>query len=105
MGADVAGGTQGPPPGFATLIPQPLAQAPERGAFPLEPTTRIVVRSTAPEASRVAQVLAASLRPATGYRLPVSSMRGAGSRAMSTGSGSGISQRRHHTASSPRSQR
>ena len=78
MGADVAGGTQGPPPGFATLIPQPLAQAPERGAFTLEPSTRIVVRSTAPEASRVAQVLAASLRPATGYRLPVSRARTAG---------------------------
>ncbi len=75
--AEAASGAQGPPPGFATVIPQPLAQAPERGAFTLEPTARIVLRSTAAEASRVAQLLARSLRPATGYRLPVTRSRGA----------------------------
>ena len=76
MAAESVGGTQGPPPGFATVIPQPLAQAPERGAFVLQPSTRIVVRSTASEATRVAQLIARSLRPATGYRLPVAGVRG-----------------------------
>jgi hexosaminidase len=75
--ADAASGAQGQPPGFATVIPQPLAQAPERGSFVLQPSARIVVHSTAAEASRVAQLLAQSLRPATGYRLPVASLRGA----------------------------
>ena len=77
MAADLAAGTQGPPPSFATVIPQPLAQAPERGAFVLEPSGRVVVRAGGEEASRIAQLLAASLRPATGYRLPVSTVRGA----------------------------
>ena len=76
MGAELATGAPGPPPAFATVIPQPLAQAPERGAFTLGPSARIVVRSGGPEASRVAQLLAASLRPATGYRLPVGVARG-----------------------------
>jgi hexosaminidase len=66
---------QVPPPGFATVIPQPLAQAPERGAFTLAPSARIVVRSSAAEAARVARLLAGSLRPATGYRLPVATTR------------------------------
>jgi hexosaminidase len=69
--AELAPGAQGPAPGFATVIPRPLAQAPERGSFELRPSTRVVVRGTATEAIRVARLLAASLRPATGYRLPV----------------------------------
>jgi hexosaminidase len=77
MSVELAGGAQVPPPRFATVIPQPLAHAPERGAFELQPSARIVVRSASAEAARVAQLLAASLRPATGYRLPVSSIRGA----------------------------
>jgi hexosaminidase len=76
MSVELAGGAQAPPPAFATVIPQPLAQAPERGAFTLQSSARIVVRSSAPEAARVARMLAASLRPATGYRLPVSTGRG-----------------------------
>jgi hexosaminidase len=63
------GGADGPPPSFGTVIPRPLAQAPERGAFALEPTARIAVRSAG--ARRVGELLAAGLRPATGYRLPV----------------------------------
>src|ERR1700752_5252466 len=66
---------QGPPPGYATVIPQPLAQAPERGAFTLRPSSRIVVRSMSSEAARVAELLAAALLPATGYRLPGVSTR------------------------------
>ena len=77
MTAEAATGAQGPPPSFATVIPQPRAQAPERGAFELGPDTRIVVRAGGGEAARVARLLAAALRPATGYRLPVSSVRGA----------------------------
>ena len=71
MAAEVAGGTPGPSPGFAAVIPQPLAQAPERGSFTLGPSARVVVRSTAADARRVGELLAATLRPATGYRLPV----------------------------------
>ena len=76
MGADPGVAAQGPPPAYVTVIPQPLAQAPERGAFTLQPSARIVVRSTSSEAARVAQLLAAALRPATGYRLPVVTARG-----------------------------
>jgi hexosaminidase len=75
VGVEAGVAAQGPPPGFATVIPQPLAQAPERGAFTLRPSSRIVVRSTSSEAARVARLLAATLRPATGYRLPVVSRR------------------------------
>jgi hypothetical protein len=53
MAAEPGSGAQGPPPGFATVIPQPLAQAPERGAFVLERSAQIVVRSTAAEATRL----------------------------------------------------
>jgi hexosaminidase len=59
-------------PAFPPLIPKPLAVAPERGAFELSPSARIVVLDDADEASGVARLLAASLRPATGYALPVS---------------------------------
>ena len=71
MTAGLARGEQGPAPGFATVIPRPLAQAPERGAFTLEPSTQIVVRSASPAARRVGELLATSLRPATGFRLPL----------------------------------
>ena len=77
MSADLATGAEAPPPSFATVIPQPLAQAPERGTFELRPEARIVVRSGGAEAIRVARLLAAALRPATGFRLPVSAVRGA----------------------------
>jgi hexosaminidase len=76
VGADLATSAEAPPPSFATVIPQPLAQTAARGAFVLQPSARIVVRSASPEATRVAQLLASSLRPATGYRLPVSTARG-----------------------------
>jgi hexosaminidase len=71
MAAEKAGGVAGPAPSFASLIPQPLAQAPERGAFVLQPSARIVVRSSSAESRRVGELLAARLRPATGFRLPV----------------------------------
>jgi hexosaminidase len=76
VGGEPAAAAQGPPPGFTTVIPQPLAQAPERGAFTLAPSARLVVRGTSTEARRIAQLLASALRPATGYRLPVASTRG-----------------------------
>ena len=76
VGADLATSAEAPPPRFATVIPQPLAQTPARGTFVLRPDARIVVRSGGAEALRVARLLAATLRPATGYRLSVSSARG-----------------------------
>ena len=71
MAADGATVPKRPVPTFGNLIPQPLAQAPERGAFTLAPSARIVVRSSGADARRVGALLAAALRPATGYRLPV----------------------------------
>jgi hexosaminidase len=73
--AELAAGTRERAPSFADVIPKPLAQAPERGSFDLRPAARIVVHGGEPEAARVARLLAASLRPATGYRLPVSTSR------------------------------
>jgi hexosaminidase len=75
VSADSAHRERGSPPSFASIVPKPLGQAPERGAFVLQPSARIVVRG-GPEATRVARLLAARLRPATGYRLPVSTVPG-----------------------------
>jgi hexosaminidase len=57
-------------PSFPPLIPKPLAVAPERGVFTLRPTAAIV--APAPDARPVGRLLAAALRPATGFALPVS---------------------------------
>jgi hexosaminidase len=59
-------------PSFPPLIPEPLAVAPERGTFELRPGARIVVPEGSDDAADVARLLAASLRPATGFALPVS---------------------------------
>ena len=75
MAAELARGGTGAAPAFPALIPQPLAQAPERGTFALGPEARIVVRSRARDSVRVGELLARSLRPATGYRLPVVATR------------------------------
>ncbi len=75
MAAELARGGTGAAPAFPALIPQPLAQAPERGTFALGPEARVVVRSRARDAVRVGELLAGSLRPATGYRLPVVATR------------------------------
>jgi hexosaminidase len=56
-------------PALPPLIPRPLAVAPERGAFELTRRARIVASS--PEAGDVGRLLAAALRPATGFALPV----------------------------------
>jgi hexosaminidase len=74
--ADLAAGTRERGPTFSDVIPKPLAQSPERGSFVLRPTTRIVVRGRDAESARVARLLAARLRPATEYRLPVSAVSG-----------------------------
>ena len=58
-------------PSFASVIPKPLAEAPERGAFTLGPAARIVATGASPEVARVGRLLAGALRPATGFRLPV----------------------------------
>ena len=59
-------GAPGPPPSFATVIPQPLAQAPERGAFTLG---RRHVSSCAPPRRRPSGGGAARREPPTGDRL------------------------------------
>jgi hexosaminidase len=62
-------------PAFPPVIPKPLAVASGRGAFELGPSARILVHADDPEAARVARSLAERLRPATGYRLPVTRTR------------------------------
>jgi hexosaminidase len=58
-------------PSFASVIPKPLAEAPERGAFTLGPAARIAAAGGSPDVLRVGRLLAGALRPATGFRLPV----------------------------------
>jgi hexosaminidase len=58
-----------PAPAFPPLIPKPLAVVPERGAFELGPRARIVALDA--EAADVGRLLARTLRPPTGYALPV----------------------------------
>jgi hexosaminidase len=63
-----------PSPAFPAILPKPLAVAPGRGAFELTRSARLVVRDDGARA--VAHHLAAALRPATGFRLPVTTLRG-----------------------------
>jgi len=53
------------------VIPQPVRVVPGAGRFTLTPHTRIVVAGRSEGARPVAADLAALLRPATGFRLPV----------------------------------
>jgi hexosaminidase len=76
VSADAAPGGRGSPPSFASVVPKPLAEAPERGSVVLAPSARIVVRGGEAQARRVARLFAGRLRPATGYRLPVSTLHG-----------------------------
>ena len=62
-------------PAFPPVIPRPLAVAPGRGAFELGRSARIHVDREDADVLRVARFLAGRLRPATGYRLPVSTSR------------------------------
>jgi hexosaminidase len=64
-------------PAFPTIVPKPLAVAPGRGAFELTRGTRIVFGSEDDGVRPVARLLADTLRPATGFRLPVTTVRGA----------------------------
>lgn len=54
------------------LIPVPLSVTPGTGSFNLSADTTLFVPSGDPAVASVAQLLADSLRPATGYALPVS---------------------------------
>lgn len=58
-------------PAFPAIVPRPLAVQPGRGLFELRRTARIVVAGEDDGARRVAALLAGALRPATGFRLPV----------------------------------
>ncbi len=64
-------------PAFPAIVPKPLAVAPGRGAFELTRSSRILARE---DARGVARLLAERIRPATGYRLPVTAARGAPAR-------------------------
>jgi hexosaminidase len=57
-----------PAPPFPAVIPKPLAVTPTRGAFELDRATRIVAPGATAD---VARGLAARIRRATGYRVPV----------------------------------
>ena len=63
------------PPTLPAIIPKPLAAVPGSGTFELTRAARIVVTTLDPDARRVARLLASHLRPATGFRLPVSAAR------------------------------
>ena len=54
-----------------SVIPKPVFAVPAEGQFALTPASVITVDPTAPELSAIAEFLAARLRPATGYPLPV----------------------------------
>ena len=69
--AATGAGTASAADSFAGLVPRPVEAAPVPGSFTLGPSARIVVRGA--EGMRIGRLLAARLRPATGYRLPVSS--------------------------------
>ncbi len=64
-------------PAFPAIVPKPLAVAPGRGAFELTRDTRIVLGRDDAAARPVGRLLAEMLRPATGFRLPVATVRGA----------------------------
>jgi hexosaminidase len=63
------------PAGLAALLPRPVAVTPGHGSFVLRPEAAIRVGG-GEGARQVADQLAALLRPATGYRLPVLAARG-----------------------------
>ncbi|GLZ40697.1 beta-N-acetylhexosaminidase [Actinokineospora sp. NBRC 105648] len=56
-------------PGVESLVPKPVAADTGRGRFVLDEDAHVVARGAARE---VGEYLAGALRPATGYRLPVS---------------------------------
>ena len=60
-----------PPPSYAIVIPAPLEATEAPGAFTIGSSTRIVVGPGGDAVARVARGLAATMRPATGYRLTV----------------------------------
>jgi hexosaminidase len=65
----------GAPPTFATIIPKPVRAIQGRGSFTLTPSAAIRVRPATQESRRVAELLAGMLRPGTGYRLPISTVK------------------------------
>ncbi|HWQ15312.1 MAG TPA: beta-N-acetylhexosaminidase, partial [Roseiflexaceae bacterium] len=73
---------QGPPGAPAAvaldaIIPRPASAQPAEGAFALTTETRVTVAPATPELLRIGTYLAESLRPATGFALPVAPANGA----------------------------
>jgi hexosaminidase len=60
-----------PTAGMSNLVPMPVSVTPTGGAFVLSPTAAILVEPGSTEMLAVAGYLAAKLRPATGFPLPV----------------------------------
>jgi hexosaminidase len=63
-------------PAFPAIVPRPLAVQPGRGSFELTSGARVVLTGEVGDTRGVADLLAAALRPATGFRLPVTRVRG-----------------------------
>ena len=59
------------------LIPQPTSVQPSDGVFLLTADTAVVTAPATAEVTAIAELLAAHLRPATGYPLPVLPAKGA----------------------------
>ncbi|OLB81632.1 MAG: beta-N-acetylhexosaminidase [Actinobacteria bacterium 13_2_20CM_2_71_6] len=71
LGCTAPGGAGGQSPAVA-IVPAPVSLQVGGAGFAIDRSTRIVAPAGAPEAAGVAAYLAAVLRPATGYPLPVS---------------------------------
>jgi hexosaminidase len=61
---------------MAGLLPQCASVTPADGVFQLGPSTVIAIDAGDPSLAAVAEALAAALRPATGYALPISTAAG-----------------------------
>jgi hexosaminidase len=70
-GATLASADLAPANSVPEIIPKPVSMTVGTGSFTLASTARIVVLTGSDAATPVAQDLAAYLRPATGYSLPV----------------------------------
>lgn len=67
----------GPPTNIENIIPVPVAATSTGARYALTPTTSIYVEPAAPELVDVGQLLADTLRPATGYGFQVGTTQGA----------------------------
>lgn len=75
---------------MAALVPAPVSVRASDQCYEIRPDTRIqVVAAGSPEAARIGEQLAVTLRRSTGFRLPVTGADGAGGIVLSLASGAG----------------